>query len=289
MYSYIEKAKTIHDLAKFLAELNNHKSSHIGYCGKNSDEIYHTLLNDFQEKNGELRFIVTRNDSNEIIGAIGLDLDEHTAEVWGPFNKNASKNIEDQLWEHLIKEYPNVNTFYFFINRENERQMALVEALKAKMTGEHLILEIQKENAINIPNKRNILFTEDNFKAFELLHNQAFPNTYYDAKTIASRLNENHILKLLITEDNQFQGYAYYEIDKEHSEASLEYIAVSPSYQNQGLGTLLLKEIIDEIFTYPNINDIKLCVNNTNDSANHIYLKAGFEQKDVLVSFVLKL
>jgi ribosomal protein S18 acetylase RimI-like enzyme len=67
-------------------------------------------------------------------------------------------------------------------------------------------------------------------------------------------------------------------------EPSLEYITISPKAQNQGLGTMLLKEILTEMFSY---SQIKLCVDNTNSQANHVYMKAGFEQKDILISYLL--
>ncbi|GGB60365.1 GNAT family N-acetyltransferase [Virgibacillus dakarensis] len=287
MNTYIQKANDIEELAQFLSDLNNIKSSHIGYCGKSSGEIYQTLQDDFLEKNGELAFMIARNEANEIIAAIGVDIDEQTAEVWGPFNKMESDSMVTQLWEQLRKAYPNIRTFYFFINQENTSQLAFAESLQARKTGEHLILEIQKASARSVSSKRSVRYSEADFAAFESLHSHMFPNTYYDAKTIDSRLSEENVLKVLKTEDGQVQGYAYYEIDKECAEASLEYIAIAPTFQNKGLGTLLLIEIIDEIFSYPRITEIKLSVSNTNRSANHIYFKAGFEQQDILVSYVL--
>ena len=96
------------------------------------------------------------------------------------------------------------------------------------------------------------------------------------------------MLKVLKTESNELQGYAYFEVDTEMAEASLEYISISKKAQNQGLGTILLKEVLTEMFSHPQINEIKLCVDNTNSPANHVYIKAGFKPKDILVSYVLK-
>ena len=94
---------------------------------------------------------------------------------------------------------------------------------------------------------------------------------------------------MLKNDAEELLGYAYYEINVEMGEASLEYIAISSQAQNQGLGTMLLKEALTEMFSFPQITEIQLCVDNTNSQANHVYLKAGFEPKDILFSFKLKI
>jgi len=131
-------------------------------------------------------------------------------------------------------------------------------------------------------------FTQSDFKSFEKLHNEAFPNTYYDARNIIERLGNGNTLKVLKNEaTNELEGYAYFEIKTELSEASLEYMSISPTAQNRGLGTMLLREALTEMFTYKEIKEIKLVVENTNSIANHVYIKAGFEQKVILSSYIL--
>jgi len=163
-----------------------------------------------------------------------------------------------------------------------------MDELKSKKTGEHLILEINEQNFDRVKKIQSTSFKQSDFQAFEKLHNQAFPDTYYDAKTITERLSNECILKVLKTEYNELVGYAYFEIDTEMADASLEYIAISPKAQNQGLGKMLLKETLTEMFSYSQIKEIKLCVDNTNSQANHVYMKVGFESKDILISYFLK-
>ena len=130
MEATIEKAVDIEELSRFLSEQNQHKQSHIGYCGKKAEEIYQALVEDFV------------NESGEMIAAIGVDIDGTSAEVWGPFNKNATVDLQYRLWKQLVKEYPTIQTYNFFINRENKMQQFFMNELKASKTGEHLTLRL---------------------------------------------------------------------------------------------------------------------------------------------------
>ncbi len=289
MNGTIEKAKDLEELSRFLSEMNKQKKSHIGFCGEKVEEIYETLKEDFVSNDGDIKFFVARSNTGEIIAAVGLDIDESSAEVWGPFNQNSSVELQHQLWVQLVNGNPSVQTFYFFINKENIDQQAFMNELKAKETGEHLILEIKEDDLNRVSEIKSTPFIQSDFQAFEKLHNETFPSTYYDAKTITERLSDENMLKVLKTESNELQGYAYFEVDTEMAEASLEYISISENAQNQGLGTMLLKEVLTEIFSHPQINEIKLCVDNTNSQANHVYLKAGFKSKYILSSYLLKL
>lgn len=208
----------------------------------------------------------------------------------GPFNKTSSVKLQYQLWEQLVNENPAVQTFYFFINKENIQQRTFMDEIKAKNTGEHLILEIKEQDFERVSGKlKSVPFIQSDFNAFEKLHNETFPNTYYDARTITERLGNGNNLRVIKTETNELLGYVYFEIDTEISDASLEYIGVSSKARNQGLGTIMMKEALTEMFSYQQIKEIKLTVENTNSQANHVYRKAGFETKDTLISYTLKL
>lgn len=284
----IETGKDLEELSQFLSKVNKCKKSHIGYCGENVKEIYKTLKEDFVSDDGEIKFLVARSNIGEIIAAIGLDIDGTSAEVWGPFNQLSSTKLQHLLWKQLVNENPTVKSFYFFINKQNLDQQAFMEELKSKKTGEHLILEIKEQDYKRSNHLKSTLFVQSDFEAFCRLHNDTFPNTYYDAKEISERLNNERVLRVLKTETNELQGYAYFEVDIEMGEATLEYIAISNDAQNQGLGTMLLREALTEMFSYPNIEEIKLSVINNNSQANHVYIKAGFILKDILIGYHLE-
>ncbi|HLQ71162.1 MAG TPA: hypothetical protein VK142_05135 [Bacillota bacterium] len=201
MTIYKGKAHNMGKLAIFLSRLNSEKQSHIGYCGTNSDEIQQTLREDFLEENDELSFMIAFNEKNEIIAAIGLDVDDDIAEVWGPFqiSDEVKGNI---LWEELLKEYPQIHTFHFFINEVNSRQLAFAESIGAGYTGKHSILEITTDSVTPLSHEHSTPYSEESFEAFQKLHHETFPGTYYDAGTIVERLKRGHTLKLLKAGDH---------------------------------------------------------------------------------------
>ena len=51
---------------------------------------------------------------------------------------------------------------------------------------------------------------------------------------------------------------------------------------------MLLKEVLTEIFSHDQIKEIRLCVDNLNVQANHLYMKVGFKPIDILYSYNLK-
>ncbi|HWL24465.1 MAG TPA: GNAT family N-acetyltransferase [Ureibacillus sp.] len=284
----IEDAQDFRELAHFLAQQNKQKSSHIGYCGLKEEEIFQTLNEDFFDENGNSHFLIARNEVGDVIAAVGVEEDGTSGEVWGPFNEESSIEVQHQLFHQLLTSHPHIQTFRFFINNENTKQSSYMDTINAAKTGEHLILIVNRDNFVGVNQFISTPFNQSDFKAFQQLHHELFPNTYYNAETIMSRLSKNCVLKVLKNELNKFQGYAYYEVDPEMGEASLEYIGISPNAQNRGLGTILLREVLTEIFTYSQISDIQLCVDNGNTKANHVYLNVGFQPKDILNSYVLK-
>ncbi|MBD7909429.1 GNAT family N-acetyltransferase [Sporosarcina gallistercoris] len=281
----VEKARNLKELSLFLAHMNNQPESHVGYCGESEASICEALEEDFLTENGDLNFYISRATTGEIIAAIGVDIDETSAEVWGPFNKSSSLPLQLELWNALLIEYPEVREFQFFINQENTLQQSFMEEIKAKESDEHLVLEIRRENFTAVLDRRSNPFVQSDFDEFEKLHNELFPNTYYDASTIVGRINRSNVLIILRGHSNELQGYAYFEVDAETAEASLEYIGISVASRNQGLGTLLLKEALTEMFSHPRIEIIQLTVEDTNNQAHTVYRRAGFEQKHTLISY----
>ncbi|MHA6252915.1 GNAT family N-acetyltransferase [Oceanobacillus sp. CAU 1775] len=288
MRLFIEKANDIHELASFITDANQDKQTHIGYCGRELDWNLAALQEDFMQEDGSLHFYIAKDQAGNLLAAIGLDIDESEAEVWGPFNKTENTEIQLQLWNQLLKEYPKINTFDFFINEENIQQRQFMSKIKAKEHDKHLQLKVRKADiSVNQP-LRSVPFEAVDEAAFTKLHNEAFPDTYYDAATIISRLGEGNILKVLKNETGEMQGYAYFELDRELEDASLEYISISSDFRGQGLGTLLLREVLYDIFSYPEFTEIQLTVDAPNESANRLYFNAGFQLQDTLVHYCFK-
>ncbi|MEC1176957.1 N-acetyltransferase [Metasolibacillus meyeri] len=269
-------------LAQFLALLNNEPAHHIGYCGEDVEEIEQTLREDFTESAFAIAY-----DNERIVAAIGLDIDGTSAEVWGPFMQCREQvPLLVNMWSQLLEKHSTIHTFQFFINEENKVATEFIKAIGAQQTGWHSVLRWQQqEQPEMIP---FTLYEPKFYEMFAVLHNEAFPNTYYDAKTIVQRLNDTHELLLLINEEGQLQGYAYIEVDVLHQWAAIEYIAIAPAFRRQGLGTKLLAIALTRISATHQIQEVQLTVSTANEGALHLYRAAGFIVKHELVSYQLK-
>lgn len=76
----IERANDLEFLSAFLADINNQKSNHIGFCGTDQADILRVLKEDFIDEKERLPFIAKTN-TGEIIAACGIDIENGEAEV----------------------------------------------------------------------------------------------------------------------------------------------------------------------------------------------------------------
>lgn len=273
--------------AAFIADLNNRKTSHIGYCGTSYNDILHTLQEDFVDQSTTLIYAQLIND--EIVSLIALDIDDDAAEVWGPFTKQQNENDLFALWQYTKNHHPTITHYQFFINELNTQQIKFMDVLGAKKSGEHCYLNFTRDTFEPVSIQLSSRYTDVYELPFSDIHTEAFPKTYYNAETILRKITEDdqNCLKLVIR-DGEVLGYAYYQLDLEERTAHIEYIAIKPSEKGKGLGTTLLKEVCTHIFTHPEVQHISLTVDNTNKAAINIYLKAGFMQVNVLWAYNLK-
>ncbi|KMK76248.1 GNAT family N-acetyltransferase [Alkalihalobacillus pseudalcaliphilus] len=277
----------IRELAVFLEKMNNQKEFHIGFCGEDREEIFDTLMNDFSDLTVEESFIVAYHDS-VIMGAIGFDVDieGQYAEVWGPFVVNHDHSLAQELWNQLTERMPNeISCFSFFINQENQFVQDFVRENGGVDEGSHMVLDLNRDTYKNDKNSDYEVYAEDYQNSFSQLHNEAFPKTYYDAKTILSRLHENHHLYVVKENEKEIKGYVYIEANPKHQEANIEYVAVNSKYRRQGVGRILIAAALKQIFSYASIEEITICVSSDNTAAINLYRSLGFRVKYELVSY----
>jgi len=282
----IESPRNNKDLAEYLAKMNTVTCQHIGYCGESKEEIYDTLTSEFSDLDLTKSFMVAYLNE-EIVGAIGLDIDleDRSAEVWGPFVSKAfiDTDLVNELWEKVTDlSASQVDQYNFFLNLENVFAKEFTISRGGKSEGQHTVL-VAKKSELKEVVKEGVKEYNSTYKdGFAQLHGQAFPSTYYSAQTILGRLSERNQL-FITTMDDQLTGYVYIEADPQHAEGSLEYIAVSDQFRRQGIGKKLLTFALGKLFAYEEIEEISLCVNNENDKAISLYRTAGFNVKHELI------
>ncbi|MDV2684375.1 N-acetyltransferase [Alkalihalophilus lindianensis] len=285
--SFITSAN-LDKLAIYLEEMNNKPESHIGFCGEKVSEIRDTLKDEFSDLPLEKSFIVA-TEGQTVIGALGVDVDkdEGSAEVWGPFT-STNEDVEGEMWNTLMTSLESeVQTFMFFINKNNERATTFVEGLHAENKGSHLILKAHRDHFSSIEDNNIVRIEPQYVDSFKQLHDQLFPDTYYSGQDIIEKLKENdQHLFILKRNDTEIDGYVYFEANPEHAEGNIEFIAVSEKARNKGNATKLIQVALQTLYQYKEIEEITLCVGKTNMKAINLYLAAGFKREHELNYYV---
>ncbi|MEL3971669.1 GNAT family N-acetyltransferase [Rossellomorea oryzaecorticis] len=291
----IQPPANTEELVRFIEKVNRKKSSHVGYCGGEKEEILDTLLNDFSDLKLEDSFMVAYRDGS-IVGAIGFDIDleEITAEVWGPFVDEGEgwKDLAGSLWERslvMLGKYE-IKSVSFFLNQLNKNSIHFVSLLNGVHQGDHLILKAGKETIPKDGYCSGVSpYTPEHKAAFLTLHKESFPDTYYRGEEILDKLNNENQLLTAHGENGEFTGYVYLEASPQHGEGTIEYIAVSLTHRKKGVGVGLVKAALKRLFEIANINEISLCVSKENTKAINLYTSAGFVTEHELVYYQVQL
>lgn len=98
---------------------------------------------------------------------------------------------------------------------------------------------------------------------------------FWNYNVFKSELQSENSQYLVAKLNNEIIGFAGIKIIID--EADIMNIVTKKAYRNQGIGTLLLNEIIS-LCQKLNLNSISLEVNEINKSAIHLYKNFGFEK-----------
>ncbi|RSD28844.1 GNAT family N-acetyltransferase [Mesobacillus subterraneus] len=277
------------DIVDLISKVNNQAHHHCGYAGTETEEIHGTLLTDFSDLPLE-ESLVFSCENGKVKGVLGLAYDQktHTGELWGPFiSDNGNLESALSLWKQLLNQLSNVpEKVYGFYNVHNELGQSFMESLGAKRKKDQSILAIHKD-AFQIKTNSDLSIkevTESDHELFKVLHDEAFPETYYDAKMIIDKLDGENKLFIAHKDDN-FLGYAYCEANPEYGEGDLHYLAVIPEARNHGTGSSLIQKSLEFMFSFHEIHEITLCVEAGNQGAVRAYKRAGFIEKHILAFY----
>lgn len=280
----------IKTVSNFISDLNNIEESHIGYCGKEKREIAYSLTEDLSDIKYNESFVVAVED-DRLIGVLGFDadLDDHCAEIWGPFIKENKWDIVLSMWNEMIKLLPiEINSISMFPNKKNLGVLKLADTLNFKEVSEQTILTFHQDCLSELKEVPIIELSQEYYLDMKQLHEQAFPNTYYDGQQIIERLNQNR--KVFMIKDNEnLIGYIYVEAEPEFGEASIEFFAVNEFKRGKGIGRQLLSVALKWIFTFETIDSVTLCVNSKNTNAIRLYKQVGFKRMHDLCFFTKNL
>lgn len=285
----LAKEEDLKQIASFIAEVNSKEESHIGYCGTDGEEIENSLIEDITDIPFQESFIVAKED-DRLIGVLGFDsdLENNSAEIWGPFIIEEKWDIAAELWDKMIKILPReINLVSMFVNKKNENCLQLATKLKFDKVSEETILSFERNNIDTLRDTTIIELSSAYYEDMKLLHDKTFPNTYYNGSQIIDRINDQRKVFIAI-ENNSLTGYIYVEVSPEFGEGSIEFFAVDESERGKGIGSKLLTMALRWIFTFESIENITLCVSSENEKALNLYKKVGFKEKHQLCYFTMK-
>ncbi|MDV2582386.1 GNAT family N-acetyltransferase [Alkalibacillus haloalkaliphilus] len=276
-------------VSSFIAELNQHEESHIGFCGKEQDEIADCMKNDMDDINYTDSFIVAY-EGNELVGVLGFDADfeNSNAEIWGPFIVPRKWDIVYDMWNEMTGLLTSeIDSLEMFPNLKNERACQFAKAVSFEKHSDESILTFRNDRH-ELKSDFIEEMTPTYYDDMKQLHDEAFPGAYYSGQQIIKRLDEDN--KVFIkTNDGVLIGYIYVEVEPKFGDGSIEFFAVKESEKGRGVGKELLTGALKWLFTYETIQSITLCVNSTNASAINLYKKAGFQHQHDLCSFTKNL
>ncbi|MUK87862.1 GNAT family N-acetyltransferase [Ornithinibacillus sp. L9] len=230
-------------------------------------------------------------ENNELIGVVGFDadLDDSSVEIWGPFIVPDNWYIVFDLWKKMINLLPDeIDSLEMFPNLKNIRVCQLAKNLSFKKYSDETILIFQRKNSHELKNVSIEELTPEYYLMMKQLHDKAFPGTYYSGQQIINRIDDHRKVFMIINK-GIFCGYIYVEAEPEFGEANIDFFAVEKSERGNGIGGQLLTGALKWLFTFKNIESIRLCVNSTNSSAINLYKKIGFQHLHDLIVFTKKL
>ncbi len=274
-------------LATLLAKAQTRPSTHMGFMGLQAEQIYDELL---ELDPPATRTFVLAKDGAQICAGIGFDLDleRGRAYVWGPFvftgAPGSSEELVRQLWQQARALLPaQITLLDVFCNAANHTVRAWATALGLPLRGEELIYVLKREEFTPTPGAIQPLRPEQH-AAFIALHEQTFPNTYYNGSTIIERINTERQV-FASGSGAALDGYIYVEAMPEHGEGMIEFVGVAPAARGQGLAKQLLAHALEWMFQWATINEIELVVNARNTAAQRLYQSAGFSLRFTMINY----
>lgn len=280
----------IEEVATFISTFNGQAQSHIGYCGRQKEEIVSSLKSDFTDIPFEKAFVVAY-EGETLVGVLGFDADieQGSAEVWGPFLTDNQKEQGPLLFKKMLSILPSVvEKLSMFPNKENKMVTSLAEDFNFSKQSEQAILTMKRNDFSLTQVMRLPELPVQYYSEMRRLHDLAFPDTYYSGEQIIHRLNA-HRKVFAYEKEDCLAGYIYTEVEPEFSEASIEFFAVDERFRGNGIGADLLRSAIAWIFSFKEMQELQLCVNATNNHAIKLYQKSGFNLADELHYFEKKL
>ena len=190
-------------------------------------------------------------------------------------NKQINEQIErcktlNQTWYNKLENQPLNN------KQDYNNIIAICKNIEKDYYSKAIVIDLQKYNANNDTNKEDYKYIYTTKKSLYKDYVKEYYGNWVEKqqKEFFQKYIENNKEHLyIITSVNQKIGFIDYKIDTNNNTLEINNICINNEFQNIGLGSKLLKEIID---SNPNYT-ITLQVFTNNTGAIKLYQRLGFE------------
>jgi ribosomal protein S18 acetylase RimI-like enzyme len=273
------------ELAGFVAELNRDEAQQIGYLDSEPAQVAASLI-----EHGAVpheSWVVGR-EQGRLVGAFGFEADTELGRAWlfGPFVRHSAwAATADRLWAALQPLLPGgLREHELFYNTKNANCLAFAERHGFPLHGDSAILRFGRDALASLPEAQAQELQPSQHAAFEALHAQTFPNTYYSGPQMLGFIDEHHKV-FVLAEGDVLLGYAYIVVRPTFGEATVEFIGVDEQMRGRGFGARLLVASLRWMFSFPGVHESFLTTGAENRAAIGLYSKAGFQQLHTMRAF----
>ena len=266
------------ELVRFAARLNSDGVHHIGFFGEGEADVRSSLAECLLLPEDGFRLAY---EGDQLVGIFGVDADPEISRAWlfGPLVEHEDwHTIADQLYAEASALIPvDIREYDLFCDVQNTRLDAFALRHGFPLRSENAVMTVRREDYKPSAKRqtRIIACREDFFEQFEKLHNVLFPTTYFTARQMVEKIDEQHQL-IFAVEDDRLLGYHFGKIEPEAESGYVDFIGTNSAARGRGVGADLLASGIDWMLAVPSTKKVSLTVNADNVPARSLYEKFGF-------------
>jgi len=223
----------------------------------------------------EQAFRILYDARGQIQGALGLDLSQQRGWLHGPFAQGDCEAVYARLWQDLWQRLPaGIQQLSNFIDMaaQDLRDSHLAQGFVSSTPSYIFQMPAQLQSAeAGLPEA-----SATEAEALANLHSTAFPQTWLSpAELIRAQAPQEALLCL--SQQGLPVGYVRVSQAEGLSQGQIDFLAVQPQYQGQGLGRRLLQAGLHWIFNLRGLAEAHLVVSSDNPAALQLYHSVGFE------------
>lgn len=142
------KEYSTEEIVNFITKLNSQYESRIEFLDDSQDAIKKDVENIIDNSKGETTiFVAEDNDILQGVFILDTDIEDNSADVWGPFIAENNTGLAIDLWKHALSNTKSeVKIFEFAINYKNIFALEFLKQINAELYDENKVLVHKKEN-----------------------------------------------------------------------------------------------------------------------------------------------